>query len=70
MAIASLILGILWMYGIGSAVALGLGYHARGEIDRSGGQLEGRGMATAGIVLGWIGIGMAILFLWMLSTVT
>jgi hypothetical protein len=57
MAIASLVLGIVWIYGIGSILALVFGYQGRNEIDRSNGTQTGRGMATAGIVLGWIGIG-------------
>jgi uncharacterized protein DUF4190 len=35
-----------------------LGYVARGQIDRSGGGQGGRGLATAGIVLGWVGLGI------------
>ena len=68
LAIASLVLGIVFVYGIGSILALVFGYRARAEIDRSGGNLEGRGMATAGIVLGWIGIPLAIWFYAMISS--
>lgn len=56
MAIAAMVLGIVWLYGIGSILALIFGYKARKEIDASGGTQSGRGMATAGIVLGWIGV--------------
>lgn len=62
LAIASLVLGILWLYGFGSIVALILGYIARGQIDGSGGRQGGRGLAIAGIVLGWIGFAAVILF--------
>ena len=55
MAIASMVLGIVWVYGIGSILALVFGYQAKREIARSG--QRGSGMATAGIVLGWVGIG-------------
>jgi hypothetical protein len=55
-AIASLVLGILWLGGIGSVIAIVLGIRARREIDRSYGRQSGRGQATAGIVLGWIGV--------------
>ena len=58
MAIASLVLGIVWLYGIGSILALIFGYLAKGQIDQSGGSQTGRGMAIAGIVLGWIGVGI------------
>jgi hypothetical protein len=63
LAIASMVLGILWIYWIGSILALVFGYVAKGQIDRSGGQQTGRGMAIAGIVLGWIGVGFLALFL-------
>jgi hypothetical protein len=60
-AIASLVLGILWIYSIGSILALVFGYLAKGRIDASGGRESGRGMAVAGIVLGWIGVGLTLL---------
>jgi type II secretory pathway pseudopilin PulG len=56
MAIASLVLGIVWVYGIGSVLALIFGYKGKKEIDSSGGTQTGRGLAIAGIVLGWIGV--------------
>ncbi len=55
-AVASLVLGIVWVMGIGSILALVFGYIAKGQIDASGGRQTGRGMAIAGIVLGWIGV--------------
>ncbi len=58
MAIASMVLGILWLYWIGSILALIFGYVAKRQIDESGGMQGGRGMAVAGIVLGWVGIGL------------
>lgn len=57
MAIASLVMGILWMYWLGSILALILGYVARREIKRDPERIEGQGLALAGIILGWIGIG-------------
>jgi predicted RNA-binding Zn-ribbon protein involved in translation (DUF1610 family) len=63
MAIASLVMGLLWMYWIGSILAICLGYAARREIRNNAGRIEGQGMATAGIVLGWIGIGMLALMI-------
>ena len=62
-AIASLVLGIVWIYWIGSILALVFGYIAKGQIDRSGGRESGRGMAVAGIVLGWIGVAVLALIL-------
>jgi hypothetical protein len=57
MAIASLVLGILWIYWLGSILALAFGYIAKREIRQSNEPIEGGGLATAGIVLGWVGIG-------------
>lgn len=62
-AIASLVLGIVWIYGVGSILALIFGYIAKGSIDRSNGRETGRGMAIAGIVLGWIGVAGVILLI-------
>ncbi|MGH2808212.1 MAG: DUF4190 domain-containing protein, partial [Actinomycetota bacterium] len=56
MAIAALISGILWFFWIGSIVALVMGYVAKQQIDASNGTQAGRGLAIAGIVLGWVGI--------------
>ena len=55
-AIASMVLGILWVYWIGSILALVFGYIARRQIRESMGRQGGDGMAIAGIVLGWIGV--------------
>ncbi|MGH3909384.1 MAG: DUF4190 domain-containing protein [Pseudonocardiaceae bacterium] len=51
-----MVLGILWIYWIGSILALIFGYVARSQIRERG--ESGDGMAIAGIVLGWIGIGI------------
>ncbi|MGY1683586.1 DUF4190 domain-containing protein [Geodermatophilus sp. SYSU D01176] len=61
MAIASMVLGILWLYWIGSILALVFGYVAKQQIRERG--ETGGGMATAGIVLGWVGVGFLLLFL-------
>jgi hypothetical protein len=62
-AIASMVLGIIWIYWIGSILALVFGYIARGQIRRSQGAQSGDGMAIAGIVLGWIGVGILLLLI-------
>lgn len=62
MAIASLVLGILWLGGVGAVLALVFGKNAQRAIDESHGLETGRGMATAGIVLGVVGIVGAILY--------
>jgi hypothetical protein len=62
-ATAALVLGILGLVFcpfVCSIAALVLGYQARNEIDGSGGVQTGRSNATAGIVLGWIGVGLVL----------
>lgn len=64
LAVVSLVFGILgWtlLPFIGSLVAVVCGHMARGEIRRSQGALEGDGMAVAGLVLGYIVIGLSLL---------
>src|ERR1700759_4431529 len=46
-AIASMVLGILWIYWVGSVLALVFGYIARSQIKQRGD--SGDGMAIAGI---------------------
>ncbi|NBP92119.1 MAG: DUF4190 domain-containing protein [Actinobacteria bacterium] len=60
MSIAALVLGILWIYGIGSILSLIFGYISLGQIKRDPRQ-KGKGMAIAGVVLGWVGIAGAII---------
>jgi Domain of unknown function (DUF4190) len=54
LAIAALVLGILWLCAIGSVLAIVFGFVALNQIKRSG--QGGRGLAIAGVVLGIIGI--------------
>jgi hypothetical protein len=64
-ATAALVLGICGLLIcplICSVLALVFGYQSRNEIDASGGMIGGRGMAKAGIILGWVGIGITVLF--------
>lgn len=62
-AVTSLVLGILWIFWLGSVLALVFGYIAKSQINASGGAQGGRGLAIAGIVLGFVGIGMLVLVL-------
>jgi len=62
-AIVSLISGIASYFivpVIGSIVALISGYSAKKEIRESNGQVGGDGLATAGLVLGWINIALGL----------
>jgi len=59
LAIASLVTGILsWVLIpiIGAIIAIITGHLAKREIRESNGQLSGDGMATAGLILGYINI--------------
>jgi hypothetical protein len=56
LAVASLVFGVLWLAGAGAPLALVCGYRARRQITNSAGAQRGYGLATAGIILGWIGV--------------
>ncbi len=63
-AIISLILGIVAWVILPVIAAIGaviFGHMARNEIRNSGGQIGGAGMATVGLVLGYIQIGLVVL---------
>jgi len=63
-AIVSLISGIAgvtFLPGIGSILAIIGGYVAKKEIRNSGGQVGGGGLATWGLVLGWISIALGLI---------
>ena len=54
LAIASMVAGLFWMWWIGSVIAVIFGHVALKQIARDG--QSGRGMAIAGLVLGYIGL--------------
>jgi len=58
-----MVVGILWIYWIGSIVAVVLGHLALREIRQNPQRLEGKGMAIAGVVLGWIGVSTLLLLI-------
>ena len=68
MAIAALVCGILgittfWLCLIGavpSILGIVFGVIGKSRVDKSGGRLQGRGMALAGIICGSIGVVLAI----------
>ncbi|MFO7764356.1 MAG: DUF4190 domain-containing protein [Wenzhouxiangellaceae bacterium] len=65
-AIVSLIFGILAWFAlplIGAIVAVIAGDIARREIRASRGDLDGDGLAVAGLVLGWIQLGIFLLMI-------
>ncbi len=64
LAVASLVSGIVGLSMVpllGSILAIILGYMARREIRDRPDELTGDGLALAGIVLGWISVGLAVL---------
>jgi hypothetical protein len=64
MAILSLVAGIAGLSVvpfIGSIVAVILGPIAKRDIAASRGAQGGEGLATAGTILGWVGIGLTVL---------
>ena len=63
LAIASLVLGLLWITWIGSVLAVVFGHVALRQIARAEGGEAGRGMAIAGLVLGYIGLATLLLTL-------
>ena len=56
LAIGSLVCGIFWVCGMGAIAALILGYLALRQIRRAPLRIKGKGLAIAGIVLGWLGV--------------
>jgi hypothetical protein len=63
-AVAALVLGILGLVSCGPIAAIPaivVGRSAQREIDASGGMVTGRGLATAGVVLGWIEVAVMVL---------
>jgi hypothetical protein len=60
LAIASVLVAVLWFAGLGAVLALVFGYRARGQIKDSKGRQTGSGLAAAGIILGWIGIAIVV----------
>jgi hypothetical protein len=63
-AVVSLVLGIVWVFGLASIAAVILGHVALRQIRERG--EEGRGMAVAGLVLGYIGVFPWVMFLFWL----
>ncbi len=63
LAIASMVLGIVWLLWLGSILAVIFGHVALSQIKRSAGALTGRGMAIAGLILGYLGIVMLVGFI-------
>jgi hypothetical protein len=66
LALLSMIFGIASYFvlpGIGAIAAVVLGHMGKSEIKKSAGMLKGNGMATAGLILGYVQIGLMVLTL-------
>lgn len=63
LAIASLMLSILWLGGLGSLLAIIFGFMALWQIRQSRGKKQGAGFAAAGLVIGGVGLlGLVLLY--------
>ena len=62
-AVASLVLGIIWFWGVTSVLALIFGLVARRQIAHAHGWQTGDGLAIAGIVLGIVGIAAVVVLI-------
>lgn len=68
LAIASMVLGILWIYWVGSVLAVIFAGIALNQSKTDGKQ--GKGMAVAGLVLGLVGLASLAIVLILAATVT
>jgi len=69
-AIASLVLGVSPVIPfVGSILAIVFGHLSRGEIRRSGGRLQGDGIALAGLILGYIGAVISPIIILMIAAI-
>ena len=57
-----MVLGIIWIYWVGSVLAVIFGHVALNQLNRPDNRQGGRGMAIAGLVLGYIGIAVLAYF--------
>ncbi len=61
-AICSLVLSLIWIGGIGSVGAIVFGHMAKRQIAASDGQQSGESLATAGLVIGYLGIALLLIY--------
>lgn len=57
-AVAALVLGLVWVLWIGSVLAVIFGHVALAQIRESSGWQRGRGLAIAGLLLGYLALAL------------
>jgi len=62
-AVASLVCGVLFMCAPASIAAVVLGHLALTDIKRTTGRMAGKGMAIAGLVMGYLGIALTTIYI-------
>jgi len=62
-AVASLVLGVLWLWWLGSILAIVFGHIAKSQLAQPDNAQTGSGLATAGLVLGYIGLAGVVLLI-------
>jgi hypothetical protein len=62
-AIASLVCGILFFFFPAALLAIVFGHLSLAEIRKSAGRLPGHRIAQAGLILGYIGLGLVVVVL-------
>ena len=67
LAIASLVCSILWIFWLGSMLAVVFGFVSLSQIRRSGGTQGGKGLSVAGITVGFIGLALLVLTIALLA---
>lgn len=60
LAIASLVLSIVSLVGIGSILGIIFGFVSKRQIDRSAGTQKGKGLALAGIIIGFVTLALVL----------
>jgi len=64
LAIAGFVCSLFfWLYGVGALLGIIFGFIARSQIKRSGNTQKGSGFALAGIIIGFAGIAIGIIFI-------
>ncbi len=70
LAVASLLLGILSLFPPFGILAAVFGHVARSQIRKSAGRQKGAGLALAGLILGYLGLGLVLFVIVLLFTVS